>query len=71
MSHMPTRRRLLGVLGLAGTAALAGCVDGLGGDVGGASGGPATTGPPTRESPLYQPWSHETVRAAVVDGGTG
>jgi len=71
MTHTSTRRRLLGAFGLASTAALAGCVDGFGGDIGGATGGPDTTGPPSREGPLYQPWDHETVREAVVDGGPG
>ncbi|SHH61340.1 DUF3179 domain-containing protein [Halobaculum gomorrense] len=70
MSHTPTRRNLLRAAGVAGAAGLAGCSGRLldGGDPPAPSGG---SGPPTRETPLYQPWDRETLRGETVSGGPG
>ncbi|GAA0196013.1 DUF3179 domain-containing protein [Halobaculum roseum] len=71
MQRALTRRRLLGALGVAGSTALSGCVGGISGRGDGAITAGGASGPPQRDGPLYQPWDHETVREAVVDGGPG
>ncbi|QZX98976.1 DUF3179 domain-containing protein [Halobaculum rubrum] len=69
MSHYLTRRRLLGSLGLAGVAAVAGCLDRVPGRGAVPVGTDGASGPPSRDGTLYQPWPHDRLREATVSGG--
>jgi len=69
MSQDPTRRWLLGSLGLAGAAAVAGCLDGVPGSGVVPDGAAGAAGPPSRGGRLHQPWSRDRIREATVGGG--
>ncbi|MXR40828.1 DUF3179 domain-containing protein [Halobaculum sp. WSA2] len=69
MSQGPTRRRLLGSIGLAGAAAVAGCLDGLPGREVVPAGTADASGPPSRDGALHQPWPRERLREETVGGG--
>lgn len=74
MTLTPTRRRVLGGLGVAGVAALAGCAGGTsvpGSGVEGIADLGGSEGPPVRETPLYFPWETTRVSDATVSGGPG
>jgi len=78
MSDYATRRAFLASVG-AGTAALAGCLDGRRGSADGSGlsapgeqpdeAGGAASGPPTRANALSLPWSPSDVREHAVSGG--